>query len=205
MKKVRILLEKYLEDEIKETQIALLELYLDELLKWNRVYNLTAITNIEEMVIKHVLDSLSIKNHLKGERILDVGTGAGLPGIPLAIVFPDKHVTLLDSNSKKTCFLLHVVGKLQLKNVEVVHHRIETYQPSSCFSTIVTRAFSHIADFLDKTQHLICDGGIFLAMKGIYPKEELAQLSEDFKVKEVVSLQVPDLDAERHLVVLIHS
>lgn len=174
--------------------------YLRLMQQWNRVYNLTAIKDPQEMVLLHLIDSLVINPFLHGNRIIDVGTGAGLPGIPLAIINPDKHFVLLDSNSKKTRFLTQVVLELKLKNVEVVHARCEEFHPEQGFDSILSRAFASIQVMLAATQHLLNQNGQFLAMKGIYPEQEIREISDEFKVVTVHSLKIQGLDAERHLV-----
>lgn len=183
-------------DEIQAQFIA----YLNLMQQWNRVYNLTAIRDPQEMVILHIIDSLAINPFLHGERIVDVGTGAGLPGIPLALINPDKKFTLLDSNSKKTRFLTQAILELKLKNVEVVHARCEDFHPEKCFDTIVSRAFASIQVMLTTTEHLICQKGQFLAMKGIYPEQEIAEMPAEFEVLAVHKLKINGLDAERCLV-----
>lgn len=182
--------------------VPLLSQYLALLLKWNRVYNLTAITNPKDMVIKHILDSLAVNPYLYGDRIVDVGTGAGLPGIPLAMVNPEKQFVLLDSNGKKVRFLNQVKIELQLTNVAIVHNRVEKYQPKSCFTCVLTRAFSSINDMLLKTCHLCCKDGVFLAMKGDCPANELQEIAEGFTIKSVQPLKIPGLDAARNLVIV---
>jgi len=196
------LLERYLKNTLAKEQIEQMANYLLLMIKWNKVYNLTAIKEAKEMVIRHVLDSLAINDELKGSRIIDVGTGAGLPGIPLAIINSDKHFSLLDSNNKKTRFLTQVVIDLNLKNVEVISSRVENYSPDSCFDTVLTRAFGSINDMLLQTRHLCCRNGIFLAMKGVYPEEELNNLPKGFVVKSVKSMMVPELEAQRHCVTI---
>ncbi len=176
--------------------------YLLLLERWNQAYNLTSVHNIADMVPLHILDSLAITPYLQGKRIIDVGTGAGLPGIPLAITQPDRTFVLLDSNGKKTRFLFQVQQQLNLTNIEIVQERIEHYRPAQCFDTVVSRAFSDLNDFGHKTQHLCCPTGQWLAMKGHYPTEELAALSADFQVLAVHELTVPELNAQRHLVCL---
>lgn len=172
------------------------------LAKWNAAYNLTAVRDPEEMITRHLLDSLVLLPYLQGPRVLDIGTGPGLPGIPLAIARPDCSFTLLDANAKKTRFVTQAVGELGLKNVEVVQARVENYRPEQKFDTLVARAFSSIADMLNNAQHLCAPGGRFLAMKGVYPEEELAAIPADYAVSEVVALKVPGLDAARHLVII---
>jgi 16S rRNA (guanine527-N7)-methyltransferase len=194
---------KFLTENYSANQIAQFDKYLALISKWNKTYNLTAITDPNEMVVRHILDSLAVNPFLLGLRICDVGSGAGLPGIPLAIVNPDKHFTLIDSNNKKIRFLNQVKIELKLDNVEIIHARAEEYQPKKCFQIIVSRAFSSINVMLYQTKHLCCKDGIFLAMKGVYPEKELAELDPNFKVKWVKELKIPGLDAQRHLVCII--
>lgn len=182
--------------EIEEKLIA----YLELLRTWNRVYNLTAIQNVEESVWLHIIDSLSIKPYLHGTRLIDVGTGAGLPGIPLALTSPDKQFVLLDSNSKKTRFLNQVMYELKLQNIEIVHSRCEDYNPVQKFDSILSRAFTSIQVMLETTQHFISEQGQFLAMKGLYPEAEIQAITPEFNVIAVHKLLMTGLDAERHLV-----
>lgn len=170
--------------------------------KWNQAYNLTAVRDIEQMVPKHLLDSLSVAPYLRGPQVLDVGTGAGLPGIPLALARPDLKFVLLDSNAKKLRFITQAIHDLGLPNVETVHTAVERYQPPQLFDTLVARAFAAIPDMLASSRHLLAPTGVFLAMKGVYPEEEIAAIGAGFKVREVVHLAVPELDAARHLVIL---
>jgi 16S rRNA (guanine527-N7)-methyltransferase len=172
------------------------------LARWNAAYNLTAVRDPQEMIARHLLDSLVLLPYLHGARVLDIGTGPGLPGIPLALARPDIAFTLLDANAKKTRFVTQAVGELGLKNVEVVQTRVENYRPEQKFDTLVARAFSSIAELLKSAQHLCAPGGRFLAMKGVYPEEELAAIPAEFAVSEVAALKVPGLDAARHLVVV---
>lgn len=183
----------------QETQEKILQ-YLDLLSRWNKVYNLTAITDPHEMVWLHIIDSLSINPYLKGQRIIDVGTGAGLPGIPLALIHPDKQFVLLDSNSKKTRFLTQAIAELPLKNVEVIHARVEEFKPTLGFDSILSRAFSAIQVMLAKTQHLLAPHGQFIAMKGIYPEQELTEIPAGYRVAAVHKLNIKGLLAERHVV-----
>lgn len=175
--------------------------YLQLLDKWSVAFNLTAIRDPEQMVTRHLLDSLSILPWLQGLRVLDIGTGAGLPGIPLAVARPDLAFTLIDANAKKTRFITQAVGELGLKNVEVVQNRAENYRPSEQFDTLVSRAFASIADMLAATRHLCAPHGRFLAMKGVYPEKEMAGVPAEMAI-ETVALRVPGLAAERHLVIL---
>jgi 16S rRNA (guanine527-N7)-methyltransferase len=193
------MLQEYLPD-LSSEQIYKLQTYLHLLKKWNRAYNLTSITTSRAMVIRHVLDSLSISPYLKGEHIIDIGTGAGLPGIPLSIVNPDKEFFLLDSNNKKARFLKHAKMELDLDNVAVIHNRVEAYDPPVRFDTAVARAFSSLNEFLVYSKHLLASDGQFLAMKGVYPLSEVECVEEGYNIEEVIRLEVPDLDAERHVV-----
>jgi 16S rRNA (guanine527-N7)-methyltransferase len=174
--------------------------YLALLSKWNKAYNLTAITDPEKMYTHHILDSLAIAPFLHGEKILDVGSGAGLPGIPLALTYPDKQFYLLDSNGKKTRFVLHVIQTLNITNVQVIHERVENFKPDFCFDTITSRAFSSLHDFVTKTQHLLGEHGIWLAMKGAHPTEELKELDPTKFAATVQPLQISELNAERCVV-----
>lgn len=175
--------------------------YVLLLAKWNKAFNLTAVRDPEQMVSRHLLDSLAVAPHLSGQRIIDVGTGAGLPGIPLALAFPQREFVLLDSNSKKTRFLVQAKAALKLDNVEVVHDRVENHRPERPFDTVITRAFASLPDILKSSRHLLAPNGSFLAMKGLVPHEELAALPAGFRVVEIIKLVVPRLDEEqRHLV-----
>lgn len=174
--------------------------YIELLTKWNKVFNLTAIRDPEDMVVLHILDSLAIVPYLHGHRIIDIGSGAGLPGIPLCLVSPDKEFVLLDSNSKKTRFLTQVVLELGIKNVTVEHARCEKFRPAHCFDSIMTRAFASLKEMLEMTEHLLSEQGQFLAMKGIYPEAEIKAIPAQFKLRAVHRLVVEGLEAERHLV-----
>jgi 16S rRNA (guanine527-N7)-methyltransferase len=174
--------------------------YIHLLVKWNKIHNLTAVRDPEEMITLHLLDSLAVMPHLQAKRLLDVGSGAGLPGIPLAICLPELQVTVMDSSQKKTSFMRQAKAELALDNLEVVCGRVEDYQPDAPFDTITSRAFSELALFVKLTNHLGAEGGQWLAMKGVYPQEELDKL--DIVPSKVLPLQVPGLQAQRHLVVL---
>jgi 16S rRNA (guanine527-N7)-methyltransferase len=191
-----------------ETQIRLLQ-YLALIQKWNQVHNLTAVREPETMLARHLLDSLAIIPYITGERIADIGSGAGLPGIPLALVRPEWHVALVESHHKKAIFLQQARIELSLKNVEVVAGRVENFRSAEGFDTVISRAFSDLADFVRLGGHLCRQGeceGRLVAMKGIYPHEELAQLKPElnpsFIVEKVLPVTVPGLEAERHLVVM---
>jgi len=177
--------------------------YLALVQKWNKVYNLTAVRDADKMMTHHLLDSLAVVPHVqKATSILDVGSGAGLPGIPLAVALPETRITLLDSNHKKASFLHQATIELKLGNVEVVCERVEKYQPKQMFSVAVSRAFSDLPEFVSMAARLVVPDGILLAMKGVHPFEEISQLKGDFRVIDVRSLSVPGLNAERHLVFL---
>ncbi|MGZ5008721.1 MAG: 16S rRNA (guanine(527)-N(7))-methyltransferase RsmG [Methylobacter sp.] len=165
--------------------------------KWNKAYNLTAIRNREEMARLHILDSLAIVPHIEGKRIIDIGTGAGLPGIPLAICLPDIHFTLLDSNAKKTRFVQQVILELKLKNVEVLHSRVEDYHPEQGYDAVLTRAFASLPDIVKLTSHLLSKDGVLLAMKGQSLDAELAEVTAQ---KSVIAVSVPGADVERCLI-----
>lgn len=175
--------------------------YLALLVKWNKVYNLTAIHEPERMLSHHLLDSLAVLPHVDADRLLDVGSGGGLPGIPLAVARPSLRVTLLESSHKKAAFLQQAAIELGLTNVETVHARAQDHRPALRFPRVISRALSDLAEFVRLTDHLLAEGGQWLAMKGVYPHEEIAQL-EGVRVVRDVRLRVPTLAAERHLVVL---
>ncbi len=184
--------------QASEGQCARLGQYLALLAKWNRVYNLTAIRDPKQMLSEHLLDSVSLTPYVSGPRVLDVGTGGGLPGIPLAILLPNIEFVLLDSNAKKTRFVQQAVIELELDNVEVTCNRIEAYRPDATPEQITSRAFASLRRFADGVLHLCDTSTQLLAMKGKYPHEELAELG-DIKT-EVIALTVPTMTAERHLV-----
>lgn len=179
--------------------------YIKLLMEWNDVYNLTAIRTPEEILIKHILDSLAVSSLIHGQSILDVGTGAGLPGIVLAIIQPNKCFVLLDSNKKKTRFLYHVKQQLNLSNVEIVTNRVEAFTAPNGFDNIITRAFASLKDFILSTEHLLKEGGHLLAMKGHYPENELKEIPSGFIVNEIYKLNVPFLTGQRHLVSIVKS
>lgn len=175
--------------------------HLDLIAKWNRVHNLTAVRETDQMVVLHVLDSLSLLPHLGAARTLaDVGTGPGFPGIPLAIARPDLRVTLIDSSHKKCAFLEQARAELGLANVTVACERVEQWRPAEPFDVVASRAFAELADFVEQAGHLVAPTGRFLAMKGVYPYDEINRMPPSHRVSRVVELQVPTLDARRHLV-----
>lgn len=174
--------------------------FVELLLQWNQAYNLTAVRDPAEMLVKHVLDSLVVLPYVHGTPVEDVGSGAGLPGIPLAVALPDTRFTLLDSNGKKTRFMTHAVAELGLRNVEVVQARVEGYRPPVPFATVLSRAFASLADFLKLAGGGCAPGGRLLAMKGARPAEELREIPPGYRVLGVHPLKVPGLGAERCVV-----
>lgn len=193
---------------LNESQIEKLLAYVREFEKWNKAYNLSAVRDIRQMVARHLLDSLSVvpwfncDKKFSATRVIDVGTGGGLPGIPLAIMFPEKQFTLLDSNGKKTRFLFHVKTLLGLTNVRVENRRVEEFQPEQKFNAVISRAFASLQDMTEGCAHLLEDGGIFLAMKGLFPQDELAPIADKIDLIESVKLLVAETDGERHLLIL---
>ena len=173
--------------------------YLNLLHKWNHAYNLTAVRDIDAMVTRHVLDSLAILPWIKGPRLLDVGSGAGLPGIPLALALPELQVVLLDSNGKKVRFLQEAKRTLSLDNVEIVQTRVENYHPSQGFDTVISRAFSEIEQMITWTHHVIATEGIWLAMKGRHPEVELAAIHHSYRIE---TYAVAGLEGERCCVII---
>lgn len=195
-------------DVAASTQQRLLD-YLALMQKWNKVHNLTAVRKAEDMVTLHLLDSLAVLPHVGATSLLDVGSGAGLPGIVLALCRPELQVTVLDSNNKKASFMRQAKAELGIDNLEVMCGRVEEFQPQhfrqqAPFDVVISRAFSDLALFIRLTRHLCAEGGQWLAMKGVYPEQELAQLEAETNLvpSQVLALQVPGLDAQRHLVFL---
>jgi 16S rRNA (guanine527-N7)-methyltransferase len=201
MERCREILSTGLEDlsiTLTEAQVEQLLGFIKLLAKWNKAYNLTAIRKLEDMVSLHLLDSLAILPHIQGQRVIDIGTGAGLPGIPLAICLPDVQFSLLDSNAKKTRFVQQAILELKLKNTSVHHSRVEDYQPELGFDTVTTRAFASLPIIINLTSHLLAKNGIILAMKGQSFDEELAQIAT--KKTTLIPITVPGVEAERYLV-----
>jgi len=178
---------------------------IDELLRWNRTYNLTAITRRDEVITHHLLDSLSVQSALHGTTVADVGTGAGFPGLPLAVVEPSRHFTLIDSNNKKVRFVGHAAHLLGLSNVTALHARSESFKATKPFDTVIARAFAALPELLKLVGPLCGPQTRVLAMKGKRPDEEIAGVSSAWKVLEVRALNVPGLNEERHLVTLQQS
>jgi len=176
--------------------------YLKLLDHWNGAFNLTAVQDPQEMIYRHLLDSLAVGPHLTGQRFIDVGTGAGLPGIPLAIMFPDREWYLLDSNGKKTRFLFQVKTALSLDNITICHHRVEHFQPEQLFDGVLSRAFASLLAMVHGCSHLLSANGFFLAMKGRWPERELEDIEGLASLVASHSLEVPFLGEQRHLLLL---
>ncbi|RUO34098.1 16S rRNA (guanine(527)-N(7))-methyltransferase RsmG [Aliidiomarina soli] len=185
--------------EAQQSQLVELVLLLN---KWNQAYNLTSVRDPEAMLVRHIMDSVVVSPYLQGERIVDVGTGPGLPGLPLAILNPDKEFVLVDSLGKRINFIRQVVHQLGLKNVTAVHSRVENYEPDQGFSSVISRAFASLADMLSWCHHLPSAEGSFIALKGQLDEDELTAVPAEFTVESKVRLNVPELEAERHLVVI---
>lgn len=170
--------------------------------KWNKAYNLTSVRDPQAMLVKHILDSVVVSPWLQGNRFIDVGTGPGLPGLPLAIINPDKQFVLLDSLGKRIRFIRQVILELGLTNVTPVQARVEEYHDEAGFDGVLSRAFASLEDMLSWCAHLPATNGCFLALKGLYPADELKQLPAGFELVRSAQLQVPELDGERHLIIL---
>ena len=198
-----------LENLLTQAEIQLTDRQKDQLIqlvqllnKWNKAYNLTSVRDPQEMLVKHILDSIVVSPYLQGERFIDVGTGPGLPGLPLAIINPTKQFVLLDSLGKRISFIRNAVRELGLTNVEPVLSRVEEYQPEQKFDGVLSRAFASLKDMTDWCHHLPKENGYFYALKGIYHEDEVQELEKKFEVKDVITLNVPELVGERHLIVL---
>lgn len=178
---------------------------LNELNDWNQRINLTAIRDLQQQLSKHLLDSLSIQPFLRGRYIADIGTGAGFPGLPLAVINPDKEFLLIDSINKKLRFVEHAAAVMQLQNVAVLHTRAQDYRPTRLFDVVVSRAMGSIENFVLWCGHLCAPQGRLLAMKGRYPDEELATVPKGWRVVAVHELKIPGLDEQRHLVELCRT
>ena len=203
---------------LSTVQIEKLLAYVREFEKWNKAYNLSAVRDIQQMVARHLLDSLSVVPWLNAQkanaqknstlknfpltRMIDVGTGGGLPGIPLAIMFPEKQFTLLDSNGKKTRFLFHIKTLLGLSYPTVENRRVEEFAPTEKFQGVISRAFASLQDMTEGCASLIETNGIFLAMKGVFPEDELAPISDKIELLESIKLVVAETDGERHLLIM---
>ncbi|ECG6393511.1 16S rRNA (guanine(527)-N(7))-methyltransferase RsmG, partial [Salmonella enterica subsp. enterica serovar Monschaui] len=184
---------------LTDHQKTLLVAYVDMLHKWNKAYNLTSVRDPNEMLVRHILDSIVVAPYLRGQRFIDVGTGPGLPGIPLAIVLPDAHFTLLDSLGKRVRFLRQVQHELKLENITPVQSRVEAYPSEPPFDGVISRAFASLNDMVSWCHHLPGEKGRFYALKGQLPGDEIASLPDNFSVESVEKLRVPQLEGERHL------
>ena len=182
-----------------ESQLIQLKQYVELLNRWNKTYNLTAVRDLKSMIPLHIFDSLILAELIKGNSCLDVGSGAGLPSIPLAIIQADRQFTALDTNGKKTRFIQQAVIELGLKNVKVVQARIENWQPEDKFDAIISRAFASIHDFITSSSKHLAEDGILYAMKGQFPEAEMQYLPKDFVLHKTHQLDVPYVDGERHL------
>ncbi|MCL7767700.1 16S rRNA (guanine(527)-N(7))-methyltransferase RsmG [Pasteurella multocida] len=202
-------LSQKLEILLKQTALSITDQQKEQLIKlvlllnkWNKAYNLTSVRDPMEMLVKHILDSVVVSPHLQGKHFIDVGTGPGLPGLPLAIVNTNKHFVLLDSLGKRISFIRNAIRELGLDNVEAVLSRVEEYHPEQPFDGVLSRAFASLKDMTDWCQHLPKQDGYFYALKGLYHQEEVEELSEKFTIQQVIRLQVPELIGERHLVIV---
>lgn len=176
--------------------------YVDMLNKWNKAYNLTSVRDPNEMLIRHILDSIVVAPYLQGERFIDVGTGPGLPGIPLSIVRPECQFTLLDSLGKRVRFLRQVQHELKLENIVPIQSRVEEFPSEPPFDGVISRAFASLNDMVSWCKHLPAQEGRFYALKGLVPEDEIAQLPDGYTVESIAKLLVPQLDGERHLVII---
>ena len=190
---------------LSDAQAGQLLRLLDELDDWNQRMNLTAIRDRGQQITKHLLDSLAVHSYLRGARVADIGTGAGFPGLPLAVALPQHHFTLIDSTAKKLKFVEHVAQTLGLRNVQTVHTRAENYRPKERFDAVVSRAVGPVETFVTWSGHLCVGGGRLLAMKGRYPTDELERIPNGWKLAAVHRLNIPGLDEQRHLVELCRS
>lgn len=189
--------------EVSQEQLLYFKTHLELLLKWNKTYNLSAIRQMDQMITHHTLDSLAVAPYLKEkETILDVGSGAGFPGLVLAIYYPNKKITLVDTVQKKTSFLTAVKNELQLNNVTVFHERVEKMDQKVLYDAIISRAFASIKDFMALSQHLLAEKGTFYAMKAAQFEEELEDIKSSTKSYTVVPLKIPFLDASRTLITI---
>jgi 16S rRNA (guanine527-N7)-methyltransferase len=188
--------------QLTPNAIERLAAYVALLGKWNRIYNLTAIREPGKIVSHHLLDSLAVLSHVNADTIADIGSGAGLPGIPIAVAKPDTQVVLVESNHKKCAFLRQAITELQVENLEVVTDRAEKWRPPQLYGAVISRAFADLASFVEIAGHLCRPEGVLLAMKGLYPDEELGQLPAEVELQSVERIDVPGLRAARHLVIM---
>lgn len=202
-------MKEQLKELLKQAQLTLSESQIEQQLalvglldKWNKAYNLTSVRNPKDMLPRHIMDSLAVRQYLQGQRFIDVGTGPGLPGLPLAIAEPDKEFVLLDSLGKRIRFIRQVCHELKLTNVTPVQARVEDYQDEKKFDGVISRAFASLNDMLSWCEHLPSDKGRFYALKGLYPQEELDELSANYKTESIEQINVPGIDASRHIVII---
>ncbi|QIA77328.1 16S rRNA (guanine(527)-N(7))-methyltransferase RsmG [Rodentibacter caecimuris] len=202
-------MKKRLDNLLAQAEIQLSEIQKQKLIdlvnlldKWNKAYNLTSVRDPNEMLVKHILDSIVVSSYLQGDRFIDVGTGPGLPGLPLAIVNPDKQFVLLDSLGKRISFIRNAVRELKLTNVIPILSRVEEYQSEEKFDGVLSRAFASLKDMTDWCGHLPKENGYFYALKGIYQEDEVKAMDKRYTIQHVVELHVPELVGERHLIIL---
>ncbi|RUO69671.1 16S rRNA (guanine(527)-N(7))-methyltransferase RsmG [Idiomarina ramblicola] len=202
-------MKEQLKELLQQAQINLSESQIEQQLalvglldKWNKAYNLTSVRNPKDMLTRHIMDSLAIRDYLHGQRFIDVGTGPGLPGLPLAIAEPDKEFVLLDSLGKRIRFIRQVCHELKLTNVTPVQARVEDYQDQQKFDGVISRAFASLNDMLSWCEHLPGENGRFYALKGLYPQDELEQLPQQYKIESIEQIKVPGIDASRHIVII---
>lgn len=188
-----------LDVNLNEPQQSSLLDFVALLIKWNKVYNLTSVREPLKILHRHILDSLSVIPFLSGQHFIDIGAGAGLPGIPLAIALPEKSFVLLDSNGKKTRFMQQVKAELSLANINVVHSRVEEFQPDELFDAVISRAFASLQKMASWSAHLVRENGVLFAMKGSYPEQEISELANSFEIKAVHKIEYTGLDADRYL------
>jgi len=193
---------KTLNCTLNDDQILKLQQYVDLLNRWNKTYNLTAVRDPKDMIPLHIFDSLVVADYIKGDNCLDVGSGAGLPTIPLAILQPQRQFTALDTNSKKTRFIQQAVIELSLKNVNVEHVRVEKWKTDEKFDAIISRAFASIYDFVTTSSLHLSENGILYAMKGRFPEGEMQYLPKEYRLLDSHELEVPFVDGQRHLLEL---
>ncbi|MFQ3198164.1 MAG: 16S rRNA (guanine527-N7)-methyltransferase [Paraglaciecola sp.] len=189
--------------QVSSKQIVQLVEFVNLLHKWNKAYNLTSVRDPKEMVVKHIMDSIIVAPHLTEQQYIDVGTGPGLPGIPLAIMHPDKSFILLDSLGKRVRFMKQVAYELKLANIQPVQSRVEDFASQVPIDAVLSRAFASLKDMLHWCQHLVDSAGTFVALKGQLPQQEIEELPEGFKITEIVRLDIPDLTGERHLIKIV--
>ncbi len=209
MANLEVTLTEKLKTLLKPTALSVTDKQREQLVKlvlllhkWNKAYNLTSVRDPMEMLVKHILDSLVVSPYLQGRSFIDVGTGPGLPGLPLAIINPDKQFVLLDSLGKRISFIRNALRELELTNVTPVLSRVEEYQPDHLFDGVLSRAFASLKDMTDWCKHLPAENGLFYALKGQYHQDEVCELADVFALKQVIELNVPELIGERHLVLI---